>query len=89
MLLGGLSGSREAIAAACTGPDCDRRLSSSLLFGLLVLAVFPLDGGFLSNSEVARELGMNQSTAHRYISTLVEVGLLERDPGSRHYRRAG
>jgi DNA-binding IclR family transcriptional regulator len=64
-------------------------LSSSLLFGLLVLAVFPLDGRFRSNSEVARELGMNQSTAHRYISTLVEVGLLERDPGSRHYRRAG
>jgi hypothetical protein len=26
------------------------------------------------------------STTHRYISTLVEVGVLERDPASRHYR---
>ncbi len=30
---------------------------------------------------------MNESTSHRYISTLVAVGLLERNPGTRHYRQ--
>lgn len=29
---------------------------------------------------------MGASTTHRYVSTLVEVGLLERDPVSREYR---
>jgi DNA-binding IclR family transcriptional regulator len=31
---------------------------------------------------------MPMSTAHRYISTLVAVGLVERDPASRRYRLA-
>jgi DNA-binding IclR family transcriptional regulator len=36
---------------------------------------------------VAGELGLGVSTTHRYASTLLEVGLLERDPVSREYRR--
>jgi DNA-binding IclR family transcriptional regulator len=39
-------------------------------------------------TDVAHELEMGASTTHRYISTLVEVGLLERDPVSRKYRLA-
>ena len=67
----------------------DRRLSRSLMAGLVMLASFPVDGSWLGNSELARMLDMNPSTAHRYVSTLVAVGLLERDPNSRRYRRAG
>jgi hypothetical protein len=66
----------------------DRRLSRSLLSGLLVLSCFPSDGGYLGIAELARMLDMNTSTTHRYVTTLLAVGLLERDPGTRKYRLA-
>src|SRR6478752_6304535 len=61
----------------------DRRLSRSLLSGLLVLSCFPTDGGFLGIAELARMLDMNTSTTHRYVTTLLAVGLLERNPATR------
>jgi hypothetical protein len=64
----------------------DRRLSRSLLSGLLVLSCFPEDGGYLGIAELARTLGMN--TTHRYVTTLLAVGLLERDAATRRYRLA-
>jgi len=64
----------------------DRRLSRSLLSGLLVLSCFPADGRSLGIAELARILGMNTSTTHRYVTTLLAVGLLERDPSTRRYR---
>jgi predicted transcriptional regulator len=66
----------------------DRRLSRSLLSGLLVLSVFPADDGYLGIAEIARMLGMNTSTTHRYVSTLMSVGLIEQDPATRRYRIA-
>jgi hypothetical protein len=66
----------------------DRRLSRSLLSGLLVLSCFPPDGGYLGIAELARMLDMNASTTHRYVTTLLAVGLLERDPATRRYRLA-
>jgi IclR-like helix-turn-helix domain-containing protein len=66
----------------------DRRLSRSLLSGLLVLSCFPPDGGYLGIAELARMLDMNTSTTHRYVTTLLAVGLLERDPATRRYRVA-
>ncbi len=66
----------------------DRRLSRSLLSGLLVLSCFPPDGGYLGIAELARTLDMNTSTTHRYVTTLLAVGLLERDPATRRYRIA-
>jgi hypothetical protein len=66
----------------------DRRLSRSLLAGLLVLSCFPADGGYLGIAELARTLDMNTSTTHRYVTTLLTVGLLERDPATRRYRIA-
>jgi len=87
VLLSGLRDVREALDAA-PGPMEDSRLSRSLLSGLLLLACFPADGSYLGNSEVAGMLGMSMSTAHRYISTPVAAGLLERHPGTRRYRLA-
>jgi IclR helix-turn-helix domain len=66
----------------------DRRLSRSLLSGLLVLSCFPADGRSLGIAQLARLLGMNTSTTHRYVTTLLAVGLLERDPSTRRYRLA-
>jgi hypothetical protein len=66
----------------------DPRLSRSLLRGLMVLGCFPADGAGREVTDVARELEMGGSTTHRYATTLLEVGLLERDPASREYRRA-
>lgn len=66
----------------------DRRLSRSLLSGLLVLSCFPADGGFVGIAELARMLDMNTSTTHRYVTTLLAVGLIERDPATRRYRLA-
>jgi hypothetical protein len=66
----------------------DRRLSRSLLSGLLILSCFPGDGGYMGIGELAQILEMNTSTTHRYVSTLLAVGLLERDSTTRRYRVA-
>lgn len=66
----------------------DRRLSRSLLAGLLVLSCFPPGGGEMGIADLARRLDMRTSTIHRYVSTLLAAGLLERDPVSRQYRLA-
>lgn len=85
VLLSGLDDVREVLAREPRQLE-DSRLSRSLLAGLLMLASFPTDGGYLGNAEIARMLDMNPSTTHRYVSTLVAVGLLERDPATRRYR---
>jgi hypothetical protein len=85
VLLSGLRDVREVLAREPRQME-DSRLSRSLLAGLLMLASFPTDGSYLGNAEIARMLDMNPSTTHRYVSTLVAVGLLERDPSTRRYR---
>jgi hypothetical protein len=64
----------------------DPRLSRSLLRGLSLLSSFGPDGEARGIIEIARDLGMSPSTTHRYATTLVELGLLERCPKSRKYR---
>jgi hypothetical protein len=64
----------------------DPRLSRSLLRGLSLLTGFGPDGAERGIVELAEELGMSASTAHRYAVTLVELGLLERCPRTRKYR---
>jgi hypothetical protein len=66
----------------------DARFSRSLLRALMVLASYPDDGTTRAVSDVAKQLGMGVSTAHRYTATFAEVGVLERDPASRRYRLA-
>ena len=87
VLLSGLADVRAVLAA---GPDQldDSRLSRSLLAGLLMLASFPGDGSYVSIAKLAQLLDMSPSTTHRYVSTLLAVGLLERDPRTRKYRLA-
>jgi hypothetical protein len=67
----------------------DVRFSRSLLRALMVLASYPTDGSARSVSDVAKQLGMGISTAHRYTATFAEVGVLERDPATRRYRFTG
>jgi hypothetical protein len=62
------------------------RHSRSLLLGLLVLTCFPSDGTELAVTDVAQQIEMSPSTTHRYMTTLLAVGLLEQDPRTRGYR---
>ncbi len=78
---GSLASSYEALSSS-------PRLSRSLLLGLMVLASFPDDGGELAVTDVAAKLEMSPSTTHRYMATLLAVGLLEQDPRTRRYRLA-
>jgi IclR-like helix-turn-helix domain-containing protein len=67
----------------------DPRLSRSLLRGLSILTRFGPDGAERGIVELAGDLEMSPSTAHRYVCTLVELGLLERCPRTRKYRLPG
>ena len=84
-LLTALAGN-DTLAARYEALADSPRLSRSLLLGLLVLASFPADGGSLAVSDVAGQLGMSPSTTHRYMTTLLAVGLLEQDARTRRYR---
>lgn len=66
----------------------DTRLSRSLMRGLSILTCFGPDNRERGIIELATQLGMSPSTTHRYVVTLVELGLLERSPRSRKYRLA-
>jgi IclR helix-turn-helix domain len=86
VLMAGLTGVRELLEANPQDLE-DPRLSRSLLAGLLILASVPPEGE-ISNVELAQLHGMNVSTSHRYASTLVAAGLIERDHITRRYRLA-
>jgi len=78
-----------APAGLLPGDTSDRRLSRSLLRGLSILTHFGASGQARGIVELAHELEMSPSTAHRYALTLVELGLLERCPRTRKYRLPG
>jgi hypothetical protein len=65
----------------------DERYSRSLARAMMVFASFPGDGQAQSVTDLAERLSMSPSMVHRYITTFAEMGLLERDPASRKYRR--
>jgi len=66
----------------------DPSQSQSLLKALLVLAVFPDDGSELALKDVAAQLGWGTTATHRYCLTWASLGVLERNPVTRAYRRA-
>jgi hypothetical protein len=80
------SAKRAALVRGYMPESSDPRMSRSLLRGLSLLTGFGPDGEARGIVELADELGMSPSTAHRYALTLVEVGLLERCPRTRKYR---
>jgi DNA-binding MarR family transcriptional regulator len=87
-LVANLEALRDAIPDV-QSPDrapISRNLSQSLLLGLLVLSYLPSDGSYVANADLAEVLDMPSSTTHRYLATLVTVGVVERDPTSRKYR---
>ena len=77
---------RQALGARYRALQDNRRLSRSLLAGLLVLSCFPPEGVDMGIKDISEQLDLNTSTVHRYVLTLVAAGLLERDPDTRRYR---
>jgi IclR family transcriptional regulator, pca regulon regulatory protein len=59
--------------------------SQSVERGLAILSTFSADRRLIGVSEVAQELGLSRSTAHRYIATLARLGYLYQDPTTRKY----
>jgi hypothetical protein len=86
---GGATKRAPLVGGYLPGDTDDPRLSRSLLRGLSLLTGFGPDGGERGIVELAEDLGMSPSTAHRYALTLVELGLLERCPRTRKYRLPG
>jgi IclR family pca regulon transcriptional regulator len=64
----------------------DPGFSRSLERGLAILSAFGRERRQLGVNELAREIDVSPSTAHRYASSLVVLGYLEQDPESKKYR---
>jgi Fic family protein len=73
---------REALVAGLENPH----LSQSLMRGMFILVHLRSIGDWVSISDLASEMDMTRSTAHRYLATLLAIGLIEQDPRSRKYR---
>jgi IclR helix-turn-helix domain len=77
---------RQMLSSRYRALQENRRLSRSLLAGLLVLSCFSPEGVDMGIKDISEQLELNTSTVHRYVLTLVAAGLLERDPDTRRYR---
>jgi hypothetical protein len=64
------------------------RVSHTLVRGFVILAALPNDGETVGVLQVARRLELNPSTTHRYLHTLVVLGLARQDEETREYGRA-
>ncbi len=62
--------------------------SKSLEKGLRILALFNRNTPVLTQSEVAKILGLNMTSTYRYINTLVEMGYLGKDSKTKEIRPA-
>lgn len=80
------SHARDLLGLRYRDLQANRRLSRSLLAGLLVLSCFPPEGMDIGIKDISEQLELNTSTVHRYVLTLVAAGFLERDPDTRRYR---
>jgi IclR family pca regulon transcriptional regulator len=54
--------------------------------GLQILEAFSEESPSLSLTEIASSVGLEKSTAFRFVHTLDTLGYLERDPETKHYR---
>jgi len=62
--------------------------SKSLEKGLKILRLFNKNNSVLTQSEVAKALGLNMTSTYRYINTLVELGYLEKNARTKEIRPA-
>src|SRR4029077_1562207 len=60
--------------------------SQSLERGLAILSSYHSDRPLIGVSELSRELELSRSTAHRYVTTLAQLGYLQQDADSKRYR---
>jgi IclR family pca regulon transcriptional regulator len=67
-------------------PAREAATSQSLERGLAILSTFTATKSLLGVSEIAREVELSRSSAHRYIATLTKLGYLEQDAPTRRYR---
>lgn len=61
------------------------RYSTSLDLGLAILQAFSGEQPLRGIAEIAEEIGMSRSTAHRYMITMVKLGFLEQARVGRKY----
>jgi IclR family acetate operon transcriptional repressor len=66
-------------------PQLTRLTHQSLERGLRVLETVAANGGLNSLAETARRTGLHRSTAHHLLQTLVGLGYLRQDAGTRAY----
>lgn len=69
-------------------PEHPGRYSSSLVAGLAMLVCFTPEHTVRGIAEMAEELDLGRSTTHRYATTLVALGLLERGPQRKYWLSA-
>lgn len=58
----------------------DTTYSHSACRAILTFAAFPADGSERNFLDIARDLEWSRSTTHRYLRTLVALGLLQQSP---------
>jgi DNA-binding IclR family transcriptional regulator len=64
----------------------NRKYSQSLERGLAILGCFTAERPMLGITDFAKQLGMNKSAVHRYVTTLVALGYLEQSSFTPKYR---
>ena len=60
--------------------------SKSLEKGFKILSLFSRDTPVLTQSDIARSIGLNMTSTYRYINTLVELGYLEKNAKTKEIR---
>ncbi|UBU09364.1 IclR family transcriptional regulator [Nonomuraea gerenzanensis] len=63
----------------------DASFSVSLERGLRILSAFTGSRSVLGIADLARAVGLNKSTTHRYVATLTKLDYIQQDPETRKY----
>lgn len=69
-----------------TADPAEKNLVRSLAKGFAVLHAFTAERDELTLAEVARDAGIDNATAFRFLNTLVMLGYVARVPGTRRFR---